>query len=62
LDDTVNFKIYKDPDRLGVEMPEVLGAFIEQDSEAIKVFDILTDGKKRSLIFGINKIKNIFMQ
>jgi len=62
LDDTVNFKIDKDPDQLGVEMPEVLGVFLEQDSESKKIFDKLTDGKKRSLVFGINKIKNIDRQ
>lgn len=60
--DSVNFRIDKDPDQLGVEMPEVLEVFLAQDSESAKVFGKLTDGKKRSLIYGINKIKNIDIQ
>jgi hypothetical protein len=62
LGDSVNFRIDKDPDQLGVEMPEVLEVLLAQDSEIKKVFDNLTDGKKRSLIYGIKKIKNIDIQ
>ncbi len=62
LGDTISFKVDKDPDPLGVEMPEVLEVFLEQDDESKMIFDKLTDGKKRSLIYSINKVKNIDTQ
>lgn len=62
LGDTVNYTIHKDPDQLGVEMPEVLEVFLNQDSDLQKIYEALTDGKKRSLIYSINKIKNIDIQ
>ncbi|MEM9078755.1 MAG: YdeI/OmpD-associated family protein [Bacteroidota bacterium] len=59
LGDTVEYKIEKDPDQLGIDMPEVLAVFLEQEPESKKIFDELTDGKKRSLIYSILKIKDI---
>ena len=43
-------------------MPEVLTALLEQDLEAQTIFAKLTDGKKRSLIYSFNKIKDIDKQ
>ena len=60
--DVVNFKFVKDPDPLGVEMPEVLHVFLEQDADSKQMFNTLTDGKKRSLIYSIVKIKDIDKQ
>ncbi|MCI5056211.1 MAG: DUF1905 domain-containing protein [Flavobacteriales bacterium] len=58
LGEEVSFKIEEDPDQLGVEVPEVLTAFLQQDSESKAIYDKLTDGKKRSLIYSFNKIKD----
>mgnify|MGYP001798348535 FL=1 len=62
LGDQVHYQIEEDPDQLGVDMPEVLTVFLEQEPELRKVFNKLTDGKKRSLIYQIIKIKDIDMQ
>ncbi|OYQ35472.1 DUF1905 domain-containing protein [Flavobacterium cyanobacteriorum] len=56
--DLVTFTLAPDPDPLGVDMPEVLEALLEQDEEAKKIFESYTPGKKRSLIFSIAKIKD----
>ncbi len=60
--DVVSCKIQEDPDQLGVDVPEVLSVLLEQDQYAHDVFERLTDGKKRSLIYGIVKIKNVDLQ
>ncbi|MEN1784761.1 MAG: DUF1905 domain-containing protein [Bacteroidota bacterium] len=62
LGDAVAYKIIEDPDQLGVDMPEVLTVFLEQEPESKTIFDQLTDGKKRSLIYQIVKIKDIDAQ
>ena len=58
----VSYTIYEDPNPLGVEIPEVLSVLLEQDEILKNKYDVLTDGKKRSLIFTINKVKNIDLQ
>ncbi|OJJ17321.1 DUF1905 domain-containing protein [marine bacterium AO1-C] len=60
--DVVRFKIYEDPNPLGVAIPEVLQVLIEQDDLVKKQFEQYSDGKKRSLIYTIYKIKNIDLQ
>lgn len=62
LGEEVNFKIEEDPDQLGVEVPEVLTVFLEQDLGSKTIYNKLTDGKKRSLIYSFNKIKDIDKQ
>ncbi|GAB2490423.1 YdeI/OmpD-associated family protein [Algoriphagus taiwanensis] len=62
LGENIHFEVYPDPDPLGVEIPEVLEALLAQDEVAKSKFDSLTDGKKRSLIYSIAKIKNIDQQ
>ncbi|MBW1296274.1 DUF1905 domain-containing protein [Aquimarina litoralis] len=62
LGDEVHYTIEEDPDQLGVDMPEVLSVFLEQDLEAKDIFNTITDGKKRSLIYSVIKIKNIDKQ
>jgi Domain of unknown function (DUF1905)/Bacteriocin-protection, YdeI or OmpD-Associated len=62
LGDKVSFEIKDDPNPLGVDMPEVLEAMLEQDEELKSVFDNLSLGKKRSVIFAIQKIKSIDKQ
>lgn len=62
LNDKLYFEIIQDPNPLGVEIPEVLTAVLNQDNDLKEVFDNLTDGKKRNIIFNIIKIKNIDLQ
>lgn len=58
----VSFEIYEDPNPLGVEIPEVVTAIINQDDQLKEIYDSLSDGKKRSLVFTIDKIKDIDKQ
>lgn len=60
--DVVEFTIREDSRPLGVEMPEVLEALLEQDADLAMIFEGLTDGKKRSLIFMIMKLKDVDKQ
>ena len=60
--DLVNFEIYDDPNPLGVDIPEVLQVLLDQDDEAQDTFNKLTDGRKRTLIHSINRVKNIDKQ
>jgi hypothetical protein len=62
LGEPTSFSIYPDPNPLGVEIPEVLNVLMDQDSRIKEGFEALTDGKKRSLIHSIRKIKNIDLQ
>ncbi|WP_346759138.1 YdeI/OmpD-associated family protein [Agaribacillus aureus] len=62
LGDPVSFEIFEDPNPLGVEEPEVLLVLLDQDIDAKKVYDQLTDGKKRSLIYTIRGVKDIDKQ
>jgi len=43
-------------------VPEILEVLIEQDADAKEKYEKLTDGKKRSLIYSIIKVKNIDLQ
>ena len=58
----VQFVLEVDPNPLGIEEPEVLTVLLDQDPVAKKQYDQLTDGKKRSLIFGLLKTKNLDVQ
>ncbi|MEO1050922.1 MAG: YdeI/OmpD-associated family protein [Bacteroidota bacterium] len=60
--DMVSFDIYEDPNPLGVEIPEVLQVLIEQDEEVKQAFEGYTDGKKRSLVYTIARVKDIDLQ
>lgn len=51
-------QIIEDVTEYGVEMPEELSAVLETDSKAFECFKKLTNGKKRSLIYHILRIKN----
>jgi hypothetical protein len=62
LGDPISFTIEEDPNPLGVAIPEALEVLLEQDDDARRVFEQLTDGKKRSLIYSINRIKDIDKQ
>lgn len=60
--DQVSFRIWPDPNPLGVEEPEVLQVFLAQDEMAQKRYSQLTDGKKRSLIYAIMRLKSVDKQ
>ena len=62
LGEEVNYRINEDPDQLGVDIPEVLTVFLEQDADSKAIFNKLTDGKKRSLIYSFVKLKDIDKQ
>ena len=59
LGDTVELSLVEAPNPLGVEEPEVLQVYLDQDPFAKKKYDQLTDAKKRSLIFSLQKTKNM---
>ena len=62
LGSNIHFELTEDPNPLGAEIPEVLEAVLEQDEILKAGFESLTPGKKRSVIFGLNKIKDIEKQ
>ena len=62
LGESVKFEIAEDPNPLGVEIPELLQVFLEEDQDAARIFDAMTDGKKRSLIHSIGKVKDLDKQ
>jgi uncharacterized protein YdeI (YjbR/CyaY-like superfamily) len=57
IGDAVNVAISVDTNPLGLEMPEGLEVLLDQDEELHQKFIAYTTGKKRSIIFAINKIK-----
>ena len=62
LGDEIHFRIYEDPNPLGVEIPEVLQVLMDQDVSARETFNKITDGKKRSLIYTIQPVKDVDKQ
>jgi uncharacterized protein YdeI (YjbR/CyaY-like superfamily) len=50
-------QLFEDTTTYGVEMPKEMEAVLESDPEAMRAFQTLTDGKKRSLIYHIKRIK-----
>ncbi|MEM9834593.1 MAG: YdeI/OmpD-associated family protein [Bacteroidota bacterium] len=62
LGDTLHFTLHEDPNPLGVAVPEVLAALLEQDDALKSIFEKLSMGKKRHVIHSINKIKDIDKQ
>ena len=58
----ISFTLTEDPNPLGVDIPEVLEVFLAQDEAGKQIFDQFTDGRKRTLIFKILRIKNIDKQ
>ena len=60
--DTVAFELRDDPNPLGVEIPEVLTALLEQDEFLKQKLNGLTDGKKRSLVYAVSRVEDIDKQ
>lgn len=57
--DKIYFEITEDPNPLGAEIPETVSILLEQDDALKEKFNELTDGKKRSILIQINKIKDL---
>ena len=62
LGENIVYELNEDPNPLGVAMPEVLEAVLEQDETLKLTFESLTLGKKRNIIHQIIKIKDIDLQ
>ncbi|WP_109300296.1 YdeI/OmpD-associated family protein [Aquimarina sp. AU474] len=56
--DYFKVELFEDTSKYGVEMPEEFEAVLQSDPQGFDIFESLTDGKKRSLIYYILKIKN----
>ncbi|MBT8231481.1 MAG: DUF1905 domain-containing protein [Saprospiraceae bacterium] len=59
LGQEVMVSIESDKSKYGMEMPEEFEEVLAQDIEGSTFFENLTDGKKRSLIYIVAKVKNI---
>lgn len=60
--DSIDVQLVEDTSKLGVEIPEVLEILLEQDPRLNAKFLQLTPGKQRSIIFQMNKIKDLNKQ
>lgn len=58
LNDYFEMQLFEDTSKYGVDMPEELEAVLLSDYEAFEIFESLTKGKQRSIIYGIIRIKN----
>ena len=58
----ITFEIIEHPLPLGVEIPKVLEVLLEQDAEAMDLWKRITDGRKRTIVFAIKRIKDIDKQ
>lgn len=57
LADEFEMQLFEDTSKYGVEMPEELEAVLLSDYEACTIFESLTKGKQRSIIYGIMRFK-----
>lgn len=56
--DEVIIKIERDHSEFGHEVPEEFQVMLDQDEEANVIFQALTPGKQRSLVYLVTKVKN----
>lgn len=56
--DYFQLQFFEDDSKYGVEMPEELDAVLLSDYEAFEIFESLTPGKQRNLIYAILRYKN----
>ena len=57
--DYFQMQLFEDTSKYGVEMPEELDAVLLSDYEAFQIFESLSDGLKRGLIYTIIRYKNV---
>lgn len=60
--DELQVDLSPETDPLGVPIPEVLEAYLEQEPAAAQAFASFTPGKKRTLIYGVQRYKSIDRQ
>lgn len=60
--DSIAVQLEEDTSKLGIEIPEVLEILLDQDPRLNAKFLQLTPGKQRSIIFQMNKIKDLNKQ
>ncbi|MDT0559144.1 YdeI/OmpD-associated family protein [Ichthyenterobacterium sp. W332] len=58
LNDYFKLQLFEDTSKYGVDMSEELSAVFDSEAEAFKVFESLTKGKQRSIIYAIARFKN----
>jgi len=58
LGDSFTVQLFEDTTKYGVEMPEELEAVFLTDVEAFNIFETLTPGKQRSIIYGVLRFKS----
>lgn len=58
IDDKIEVELGKDRSEFGMEMPEELEVLLLQDEEGSEIFQKLTQGKQRTLIHIVSKVKN----
>lgn len=57
--DSVLISLEKDTSEYGMPMPEEMLMVLSQDEDSFRIFEGLTPGKKRTLIFLVSSVKNI---
>lgn len=62
IGDKIDITLQEDPNPLGVEIPEVLTALLDQDEDLKKKYDQFTMGKKRSVIHAMTRLKDMDKQ
>jgi hypothetical protein len=55
--DYFSLQFFEDTSKYGVELPEEMAEFFRQDPELEEIFDSLTPGARRSLIYYITRYK-----
>ncbi|MBO6622174.1 MAG: YdeI/OmpD-associated family protein [Balneola sp.] len=58
LGDEVSLELRHDQSKYGMEMPEELEALLEQDGDGARLFEALSDGKKRYIIHYVDSVKS----
>lgn len=56
--DYFQLQFFEDTSKYGVDVPEEFEAVLTSDYDAYQLFESLTDGRKRGLIYAITRYKN----
>lgn len=56
--DFFELQFFEDTSKYGVELPEEFEAVMLSDYDAFQIFESLTNGRKRGLIYAISRYKN----
>jgi len=58
MNDYFTLQVFEDISKYGVDMSEELEAVLMSDHEAYSIFENLTPGRQRSIIYTINRYKS----